>query len=256
MPREEKDLGVTASLEYLLAYDNVSHLPQWLSDAICRISTGAGYKYRKLYTNGELNVFDGCRPFVFNGIPQCVESNDLMNRCVMVERTMMTPEQRKDEKTLNAEYEVIAGKVLGGILDLLANGLGHLHTTNVTLPRMADSIRWITACLGNNSFIDAYATNEDRAVEYGLDTSPIARGIVKMLKGRGGKWKGNSTDLLKDLSEVLTSDERGNRLFPDSAKAMGHAIRRDEELLINLGIKISRGRSSGGERVIIFESEC
>ena len=39
-PREERDLIVAANNGHLLVFDNLSGLPGWLSDALCRLSTG------------------------------------------------------------------------------------------------------------------------------------------------------------------------------------------------------------------------
>jgi ABC-type phosphonate transport system ATPase subunit len=50
-PREERDLFIAASTNHVLAYDNLSVMPDWLSDALCRISTGGGYAARMLYTD-------------------------------------------------------------------------------------------------------------------------------------------------------------------------------------------------------------
>ena len=36
-PREERDLFIAASNGHLLAFDNLSDLPPWMSDALCRI---------------------------------------------------------------------------------------------------------------------------------------------------------------------------------------------------------------------------
>jgi hypothetical protein len=52
----------------VLAFDNVSGLPGWLSDALCRLSTGGGWACRQLYTDNDEVLFDGTRPAVLNGI--------------------------------------------------------------------------------------------------------------------------------------------------------------------------------------------
>jgi hypothetical protein len=67
-PREERDLFVAASNSHVLAFDNVSGLPGWLSDALCRLSTGGGWACRQLYTDNDEVLFDGTRPAVLNGI--------------------------------------------------------------------------------------------------------------------------------------------------------------------------------------------
>jgi hypothetical protein len=41
-PRSARDLMVTSVSGWLLAYDNISVLPRWLSDSLCRLATGGG----------------------------------------------------------------------------------------------------------------------------------------------------------------------------------------------------------------------
>ena len=42
-PRDGRDLMIGANNSWCLAYDNLSHIPPWLSDALCRLSTGGGF---------------------------------------------------------------------------------------------------------------------------------------------------------------------------------------------------------------------
>src|SRR5262249_3587483 len=39
-PREDRDLFIAASNGWIVGYDNVSRVPSWLSDALCRLATG------------------------------------------------------------------------------------------------------------------------------------------------------------------------------------------------------------------------
>ena len=50
LPREDRDLFITASNGHVLAFDNVSALPAWISDTLCRLATGGGFAVRQLYT--------------------------------------------------------------------------------------------------------------------------------------------------------------------------------------------------------------
>ena len=50
LPRNEHDLFNAARNRHVLAFDNISGLPQWLSDALCRIASGAGFGTRQLYS--------------------------------------------------------------------------------------------------------------------------------------------------------------------------------------------------------------
>ena len=42
-PRENRDLMVMAANSWTVALDNLSYLQQWLSDALCCLSTGGGF---------------------------------------------------------------------------------------------------------------------------------------------------------------------------------------------------------------------
>lgn len=46
LPREERDLFIAASNGHVLAFDNVSGLPAWISDTLCRLATGGGFPAR------------------------------------------------------------------------------------------------------------------------------------------------------------------------------------------------------------------
>src|SRR5207249_3261055 len=48
-PREVRDLMIAATKGWTVAYDNLSHLSPWLSDALCRLSTGGGFSTRALF---------------------------------------------------------------------------------------------------------------------------------------------------------------------------------------------------------------
>jgi hypothetical protein len=60
-PREERDLAIAARNSRVLAYDNISHLSDWLSDALCRIVTGAAHGTRKLYSDDDEMLFKAMR---------------------------------------------------------------------------------------------------------------------------------------------------------------------------------------------------
>ena len=67
MPRDGRDLVITASNSWILAYDNMSYIPSWLSDAFCRMATGGGFATRELYSDNEEVIFDVMRPVILNG---------------------------------------------------------------------------------------------------------------------------------------------------------------------------------------------
>jgi hypothetical protein len=46
LSREERELMIAANNGYVLAFDNLSGVPNWLSDALCRLATGGSFAVR------------------------------------------------------------------------------------------------------------------------------------------------------------------------------------------------------------------
>ena len=61
LPREERELIIAANNGYLLAFDNLSGLPPWLSDALCRLASGGSFAVRQLYTDEDEVLFQAVR---------------------------------------------------------------------------------------------------------------------------------------------------------------------------------------------------
>jgi hypothetical protein len=72
LPREDRDLFIAASNGHVLAFDNVSGLPAWISDTLCRLATGGGFAVRQLYSDQDEVLFDAARPVILNGIEDIV----------------------------------------------------------------------------------------------------------------------------------------------------------------------------------------
>ena len=64
LPREERELMIAANNSYLLAFDNLSGLPAWLSDALCRLASGGSFAVRQLYTDDDEVLFQAARPLL------------------------------------------------------------------------------------------------------------------------------------------------------------------------------------------------
>ena len=139
LPRNEHELSIAASNTHLLVFDNVSSLPQWLSDALCRLATGGGFGARQLYTDQDEVLFDACRPVILNGIENFVSKPDLADRVVFLTLAPIAEEKRRTEAELWSEFEAERPHILGALLDAVVEGLKRLPETRLPkLPRMAD----------------------------------------------------------------------------------------------------------------------
>ena len=60
--------------ELLLAFNNLSSVPHWLSDALCRLATDGSFAVRQLYTDDEEVLFEATRPITGS-------ASDLLRLC-------------------------------------------------------------------------------------------------------------------------------------------------------------------------------
>jgi hypothetical protein len=99
-PHALDDLMVSSCSSWCVAYDNLSHLQPWLSDALCRLSTGGGLSKRQLYTDGDEVLLDAQRPVIINGIEELATRSDLLDRALLVECPLIPEAERKDDRPL------------------------------------------------------------------------------------------------------------------------------------------------------------
>jgi hypothetical protein len=97
LPREDRDLFIAASNGHVLAFDNVSGLPAWISDTLCRLATGGGFAVRQLYTDQDEVLFDATRPVILNGIEDIVTRPDLADRAVFLTLEPIPENRRRPE---------------------------------------------------------------------------------------------------------------------------------------------------------------
>src|SRR5262245_54332492 len=189
LPREDRDLFIAASNGHLLAFDNVSGLPAWISDTLCRLATGGGFAVRQLYTDQDEVLFDAVRPVIMNGIEDIVTRPDLADRAVLLTLEPIPEERRRPEKDLWAAFEAERPRVLGALLDAAATGLDMLPEIKLEkLPRMADFAQWATACESAlwppGTFWSAYCGNLDEAVESVIEADEVAVAVRTLMSTR------------------------------------------------------------------------
>ena len=142
-PRSTRDLMVTAVNGWLLSYDNVSVLPGWLSDGLCRLASGGGFAARALFSDDERRVIHAQRPIVLNGIVEFVRKGDLADRAVFFYLPPIEPELRREETEFWREFRELQPRILGGLLDAVVGALRMLPSVRLArLPRMADFARF------------------------------------------------------------------------------------------------------------------
>ena len=242
LPREDRDLFIAASNGHVLAFDNVSGLPAWISDTLCRLATGGGFAVRQLYSDQDEVLFDAARPVILNGIEDIVTRPDLADRAVFLTLEPIPDERRCPEQELWAAFETERPRLLGVLLDAVAKGLAELPRTRLDkLPRMADFALWATACetalWPKGTFWSAYCGNRDEAVDGVIDADPIAAAVRALMQSRT-EWTGTASELLGALAEMAGERVAKSKTWPDSPRSLAGRLRRAATFLRKVGIDI------------------
>ena len=106
LARDERELMIAAINRHLLAFDNLSSLPAFLSDALCRLASGGSFAVRRLYTDEDEVLFQAARPILLNGIEDVVSRADLADRAIFLTLAPIAEQRRRSEAELWREFEL------------------------------------------------------------------------------------------------------------------------------------------------------
>lgn len=104
-PRDADSWAVAASGSWVVALDNLSAIPPWLSDSLCRAATGDAMVKRSLYTDADLAVIKFRRCVIINGIDVGAIRPDLAERLAIVELRRIDPRMRQSEAEMRQRWE-------------------------------------------------------------------------------------------------------------------------------------------------------
>jgi hypothetical protein len=83
-PKDGNELAQKLAHNYIAYFDNVSYIPDWISDELCRGTTGTGFSKRQLYTDDDV-IYNFKRCIGFNGINLGAIRADLFDRGLIYE---------------------------------------------------------------------------------------------------------------------------------------------------------------------------
>jgi hypothetical protein len=250
-PKDPHDLMIAAVNGWVVNLDNLSFLPTWLSDAICRLSTGGGFATRELYSDSDESLFDAQRPVILNGIEELATKPDLLDRALLLYLEEISEKDRKVEKVFWQQFEDARPALLGVLLTAVSQALATVETIELEhKPRMADFAVWACAAahaLGWDAkdFLAAYTSNRESANDLSLDASPIKPFISH--KADIG-FEGTAQQLLDDLNLVAADHIKRQKSWPKNGRSLSNALRRIVPNLRAIKIQVEFAKASGGNR--------
>jgi hypothetical protein len=262
-PGDKREWAIFARASWAFSFDNVTEIPDWLSNSLCKGVTGDAVLQRVLHSDEDITVFSFRRVIAMTTIAIKHDlAGDLTDRMLLVEPEVI--ETRIPETEIAAARAAALPDALGAVLDLVAAVLRELpHVQLPDPPRMADFARvlaavdtvtgWATlptyrarvaamgmALIEGDTFARALSWHASSlnppASQLRLDADAQARS--------GEVWEGTSTELLTALQQVCARHGLPPDELPKASAAVGKKVREIAPNLRKVGIDIRPDRDN------------
>lgn len=253
-PANPRQWAISAAGSWAILIDNVSEIPAWWSDALCKAVTGDAWVDRSLYTDGDITVLQFRRVLALTSIDLGSLRGDLADRSLIADLTPIEPNHRRTESELRTALRELNPSLLGAALTLLTEILAELPSASTPeLPRMADFARFLAAMdqaelkrrtrrTRRTAILDQFLRHLDQSSLMVVEDDSIGNAILDFMSDRD-EWKGTATDLLNDLkSRCLSTDP------PKSPSSFSGRLNRLIAPLRSTGILVMTERSPGRDR--------
>jgi hypothetical protein len=201
-------------------FDNLSSIPRWLSDGLCRYVTGESDVDRALYSDDEPRIIRVQGVLGFTGIDVGSLAGDLAERCVWGDLEVIPKHKRRSERELNEMWGAHYPSMVGGLLDLVVSTLQKLPEVKLTdKPRMADFAEVLAALDLAQGWdtLDRYRRAQDAVAEDIVGTDKFLIAITETLQTT---WEGSG----KELHQLLPRPNE-DRYWPEP-RGMAGKLRR------------------------------
>lgn len=259
-PRSLDDIYVLAKNSHVIAFDNVSFIPNDHADIFCAMATGVGYTKRKLYTDSEEQSFDAHKPIIVTAIDYPTHRSDFLERCIVYDFVPFEEKNRTAETELNKHFALIKSSLLGGILTLLSKVLMIYGKQKISkLPtRMGTYYQFGLALeelldLPSDTFDSALKNNQNRVSKHHLSTDDLVNSILDYLRGRRTvdnpypEIINTPSAILEELKNLSLNPS----ILPKTAAGFSNHLNRISKYLKVIGITINRRRTATDRKIII-----
>ena len=231
-PKQNEDLFVSAGANHVVSCENISYLQSSMQDALCVISTGAGYHKRKLFSDADELIIYANNPVIINGINASITNQDLIDRAITIELPSIIV--RTDVTKLRSTFENNSSLILGALLDVFAKSLTILPDIKLPpgeKPRLIEFFIFgmaIAEAIGfsGKEFINQFTESRQESIARTIDASPVATAFIDW-------WEKKQLKVLIELPVKTLFNEvawyrNSNNMdsWPKSPKGFADALRR------------------------------
>jgi hypothetical protein len=256
-PADNREWAIFARASWAFAFDNITEIAAWLSNALCKGVTGDAVLQRVLHSDEDIAVFSFQRVIAITtiGIKHDL-AGDLADRMLLVEPDVI--DTRRPEADIVAARQAALPGALGAVLDLVCGVLRHLPTVQVAnLPRMADFARVLAAldaCTGWSTLATYRAKITAMGAEL-IEGDRLAQALYLFATdhhSHGRPWEGTARELIPLLHTVCGKHRLSAAELPADYRAMGRKVREIAPALRKVGVDIRTGDRSKKRRSLII----
>jgi hypothetical protein len=234
-PKDVETWAVVASSAWTTLVDNVSTIPEWWSNALCKAVTGDALVRRALFSNSDVCVLSFKRPVAITSIDAGSLRGDLGERLVLVDARAIDASHRRSETALNRAFALAHPALLGAVLDILVGVLARLGKVCVpSCPRMADFAEVLAAMddLRGTDSLQRYLEQAKWIADEVIESDPVGTAIVDFVRSIGD-WCGTMGELLQTIAPA-----RRDREWPSNARGLGARIKSLIPSLEQQGVRV------------------
>jgi hypothetical protein len=240
-PRDEDRWAMILANAWSVLIDNVSKIPPWWSDSLCKAVTGDGFTKRALYSDRGLAVFNFRRVIALTSIETGALRGDLGTRLLLVDfQSLSNP---REEGVIDAIFEEAHPRILGAFLDLVSGVLARRDTVVVDkLPRLADFGKLLASLdvMRGTDSLARFIRQRERIAGDVVDADPVGSAISEWLTATSGTVH---TLNMKELRrELLDHDAELASRLPTTPKGLQVALARLASALRLQGFEVDPPR--------------
>lgn len=249
-PKTPEDVFVAGGANWIVSYENISHLSAPMQDAYCVLATGGGFAKRKLYSDADEVVIRVKRPVVINGIAAAITAQDLIDRTLSIETPVIR--DRREVSGLTQEFERNHARIVGGLLDIMVLALANLPDMEIPAddrPRLIEFAKLGMAtvkAMGGNpaTFLTQFNKHRDESISRTIDASPVATAVLAYMERNPAGITDTAEHIMRAVEQVRSPGY--SDAWPRTPKGFADSLRRAAPALRQLKIECHSLPKTGG----------